>query len=614
MNSPPSRSTARVAIASAPAMTALHYLPHNQPPFSYYSHHASINGNDTAHQRGRTFFATVIPFMKQTVYFMLASFLLLVMSIGMYAIAYCVIMPKHHATEPIYFDYNYKGCHDMEICPPTAIIDLASVHTQWKAHISDVIDSRSEKYIFDADLHNENKACDNGPEICSTGDYESDGNQNTNVSSLGDKEKSVNDDAPSILVPKKSYFIQIALTLPESEFNRQMGMFMVEAHLHSRISHYKKDNDHDTNDASKHNIGNTNEKIKLVASSTRPTMLPYQSTYVSSIKKSFLMIPHVLGAVPEARTVVIECFDHYRESKQYPMNLVEVRLVVPPHLQGGGNTNADYSFRNVQVWKAELRIGKELNPIQRFMKEWFYTSACIGIVLFVVIQMISWLGLKLWTRFVYAFVKKKLNDNVETNREFGDSKLSDDFSYLDLHGNRGDNFNSTGRTQHMHFSNVDPEFFDEVSDVWISTSKTDRDNTNAPDQCSESGTGTPIDAHTCASKCTQNDESSVISQQHVNNKVRGKADTIGKERNENTVKKAKPQKQRKKKHNLSSNKSELRGTFFTSTHGKNGSSTRTAQNSNISNYDKPMTTEAERKATDRVMRGDFEPFEIFTGE
>ena len=99
---------------------------------------------------------------------------------------------------------------------------------------------------------------------------------------------------PRIVSPKKLYFVDVALTLPESEIIRQLGMFMVEV---------------DLRDA----------KGTIMASSSRSTMLPYESNMVSVIRKSILMGPLLLGAIPEARTVILKCFDHFVEHVDRPL-------------------------------------------------------------------------------------------------------------------------------------------------------------------------------------------------------------------------------------------------------------------------------------------------------
>lgn len=542
------RSRVVGAIGSA-AMTALHLQSYahdgNSPP---YFNHATIK--DTA-EVGRTFFGflgSVIHFIRQTVRYTLIGAFLLTTSTAMYALAYVAIMPENHATEPIFFDYNYKGC-GIEPCPPTAVIDLASMHTQWQAHVSDVVYHLNDEH----DTNNINTCTDSCANVTVAKDEQL---QNT----------------PRIMIPNHSYFIQIALNLPESEFNRQLGMFMVEVRLQSKI---KNDSLTEINGNRNMNAKHENEEIKLLAKSSRPTMLPYQSAYVSFVKNSFIMLPLILGAVPECRTVVIECFDHYKESMNYPMTLVEVRLVVPTHFTGSGDTGT--LFQNVQVWNAELRIGKELNRIQWFMQAWFYTAAFVGIVFFMLLQIVCSFGFNLWTKLFYTSMKNAVGEEGRQGDhdrarvyEFHEDDFSDFASNLNVEG-------SASSPRAKIYSNVRPDFFeDDCSDHWIPTRTDDHDHT--PDQS--------IDNETSGSN-GETDSASRLDKQDT-------SENLGEEepKKGGGTKNSKRKRRKKKKKRLSSDKSELRRT----------------SNSN------QMPTEAERHAADKIMRGDFQPYEIFTGE
>eukprot|EP00978_Attheya_sp_CCMP212_P045803 scaffold360719_cov39-Attheya_sp.AAC.1 len=114
-------------------------------------------------------------------------------------------------------------------------------------------------------------------------------------------------------------------------------------------------------------------KGMVLAKSKRPAFLPYESPLISTFKKLVFLIPFLLGAFPEARSVVIPCLDHYVESPQQPLTSITVRLMVSQSTRFPETTQA------IQVLHAELRIGKELNLLQRILKEWFYTCAGTGI-------------------------------------------------------------------------------------------------------------------------------------------------------------------------------------------------------------------------------------------
>jgi len=519
------RDRIREGVDSA-TTTALHVqeFAHNARYFYDQAGHAHHHAHQSIPSYvGRTFLGTIIPLVKQTIYYTICGFVLFSTSVVMYAFLYSLVMPEHYATKPIFFDYNYKSCGSA-VCPPTAVIDLISLHTQWKAHVPDVIHHQKQQ-AYDC------QESDSIEEECTSNQHYAD----------------------RILEPKQSYFIQVALTLPESKKNRGIGMFMIESVLKSKGQRM--------NISSEANFTKKKDEMQTLATSSRPTMLPYQSAYVSSIKKSFIMIPLILEAVPEARTVVVECFDHFRESITKPMNFVEIRLVIPSHLQNGNEM-----FENVQVWKAELRIGKELNRIQLVMKEWFYTSACVGTIFFMCLLSIVWMFFKVSMYGVVVFVKRSIKDHNKYSESRNDTHcfeseggFSDGFSYLDVN-NEVDP--SSRGTPDSHVS-VNASFFDENdSSQWEPTLYSgDADESLGRKRSA---------VYKTAKDGTQD--------LPTNNSV------------SNAGKKKKRKKKKKKK--LSSNKSELRPDQAPT----------------------QKTAEDERIMADRVMSGDFQRYEVFTGE
>ncbi|GFH58951.1 hypothetical protein CTEN210_15427 [Chaetoceros tenuissimus] len=330
---------------------------------AYHIYQDTHERHHTIRREGKSFFGTIIPLIKHAFYWTMSTFILFSTSVGFYVLFYCLIMPEHDVTRPIYFDYNDKYCGEA-ICPPTAKIDLLSSNTQWHAHVPSVVPVVDRNDKCDGDEEDEKKECSNN-------------------------------DLFGILEPENSYFFQVALIMPESNKNREVGMFMIESILKSNVLQEQKSKD---------------SKSKVIASSSRPSLLPYQSTYVSMVKKSFLMIPLILSAIPEARTIVIETFDHYIESAQDPMNEVEIRLVVPK--SQNQNTKPDM-YSELQIWKAELKIGKELNKLQRIMKKWFYSSAIVGITLFMSIQIYIIALVKMW-KYGVKTLKNKGVHNIDT--------------------------------------------------------------------------------------------------------------------------------------------------------------------------------------------------------
>ena len=115
----------------------------------------------------------------------------------------------------------------------------------------------------------------------------------------------------------------------------------------------------------------------LLARSKRPALFPYSSVFVRHVRKFCTVVPLVLGALPEARTVVIHGIDQYVESESRPLRYARITLLLPP---------SHDATKQVQVLQAELIIGKELNALQSYMQDWFYTCMIFGIALLLTVQ------------------------------------------------------------------------------------------------------------------------------------------------------------------------------------------------------------------------------------
>lgn len=621
------------------------YYAHHDYEYANYRH-GTIPSSHNIHQR--SFLDTISSFIKQVLYVTLCAFLLLSTSVAWYSLIYKAIMPKQYATETIYFNYNsQESCTAMNsrVCPATAVVDLVSPNTQWKAHIPDVISDDND--WMEHTIHG--VAFDSDEE---GGDVDGEDDD--------DRHSSTNWYSKRILVPKKSYFVQVALTLPESTNNRDVGMFMVEMDLKSQNKQSYNNYLH----SSTFNVTNSRmrQPFKLLASSSRPAMLPYQSTYVSLVKKTFIMIPLILGAIPEARTVIVECFDRFRESESYPMNLVEIRLIIPyqPVLLSNNHDNV-MEWKHVQIWKAELRIGKELNHIQCLMREWFYSFAFMGIGFIMGLQMVLWFTCKLaWDRKRTISVTKSngsdragVRDNRHRNRNgrnMGHEKdddfdnlsfssassvnvkiiiddddddhdednynfnvdndnvvVDDDGDHVRMRKGRGHLFSSVHSPSSMVHEDENGEDCD--SDLWEPLISTQCDaNREIPKvklRQGDDGKDNNTRIHHHGNDWNKTNPYGGKNHDHPNGQVASnekhhvsKSNPDGKNNQSNNDNKQKDvgknQKKKyskRKKMKLSSNKSELR-----------------------LNRKSKHSEEDERIMAERVMKGDIEPFEIFTGE
>ena len=260
----------------------------------------------------------ILPQIKRLIYIVFSCLGLFLAACYTYAILYIVIIPKNYATIPIHFNYNWKPSHhhhhqncftkekveqknnqnissslkeecilnsnyddynhknsksllyddedDRVMYPPTATIDLLHDHTQWQAHIPDVVAPKTKRHVHE-------------PTTKSTNQQQ------------------------HILQIHQPYFFDVALTLPETDINRELGIFMVEIDLKT----------------SNHNKNQDNTSQIVLASSSRLSMLPYESSYLSLARQTLFIIPYLLGAIPQARTVVVKCFDKYFEAANYPL-------------------------------------------------------------------------------------------------------------------------------------------------------------------------------------------------------------------------------------------------------------------------------------------------------
>ena len=204
------------------------------------------------------------PIVKQTLIYFSIGLSLLVSSIGFYGIFYLSVQPGQAACESLFFDYSGIAKHpapqinctdQVDTCLPQlsseslsevtwAAVDFFSKHSQWEAYHQDVV----PKPLFRS----------------------------------------------RVLQSGKGYFFEVALELPESNLNRETGMFMVNVHLQSSNG-------------------------TMLASSLRAARLPHESLWIATIRKSFWLIPMIIGAVHEVRVVLIPSFRHFRESATLPL-------------------------------------------------------------------------------------------------------------------------------------------------------------------------------------------------------------------------------------------------------------------------------------------------------
>ena len=198
-------------------------------------------------------FVGLIPWVQKALYFILVGSILLLTSICSYVVLYRSLMPSTHASEQLYFDYTCgsptcptttNDLSTFQTCIPIASVDIFSKHAPWVAYIPEVLPLPTS----------ENR----------------------------------------VLVARQAYFLEVVLHLPESETNRNVGIFGVHVELQTT---------------------NTTP----LASSVRSAKLPYESAWIGVVRKITLIVPLLLGAMTERRTILVPSYRHFIESSDDPL-------------------------------------------------------------------------------------------------------------------------------------------------------------------------------------------------------------------------------------------------------------------------------------------------------
>jgi len=226
----------------------------------YYEHMQEI------HESVHDTFLGIIPWITKIVRLVVATTLLFLSSVLIYGALYIIIMPGHYTTEQLYFDYTCKGRHvaGEQVCEATdsGIITCDTQQdTTSKCSPAATVDLFARQTPWQAFQ----------PDVI--------------PNQITDKR---------ILKSRQHYLMEIALVMPESSINLGSGMFGVTVNLHSS--------------------NNT-----MLASSTRSARLVHESSWIGFIRKCICLVPLLMGALTESRTVVVSSFRHYVESPDYPL-------------------------------------------------------------------------------------------------------------------------------------------------------------------------------------------------------------------------------------------------------------------------------------------------------
>jgi hypothetical protein len=222
-------------------------------------------------------------------------------------------------------------------------------------------------------------------------------------------------DRRRLLHAYSKYYFELHLTLPQSDMNLNLGMFMVEMELYD------------------------DAKVML-ARSRRPAIFPYRSTLVWNIRRLCTIAPLVMGLIPETTTMVINTMNNFDDHRNRPLRYVKIVLMLPSSSSGSTNNEAYstcgryfcyyHQHQQIQILEAMLTIGKELSHLQLFMKQRYLLSALIGVSLLMILQ----------ATFIFSFGLSIhrgpiMGQNTTTNHsEQRQSYMNDECYHVDIDG------------------------------------------------------------------------------------------------------------------------------------------------------------------------------------
>ncbi|MCO5578749.1 hypothetical protein L7F22_032594 [Adiantum nelumboides] len=144
--------------------------------------------------------------------------------------------------------------------------------------------------------------------------------------------------------------ITVLLTLPESDYNRELGMFQLSAEL----------------------LSETSEVIK---SSSRPCMLRFHSLPIRMLKTFLISLPSLLGMFTESQTLVV----HLMELEEQRVATGAVRILVQP------KAGMPLGQGIPEIYSAHVHIETHLPWLKNFMHQWKWTVYIwTGVMLYMV--------------------------------------------------------------------------------------------------------------------------------------------------------------------------------------------------------------------------------------
>ncbi|KAL7457942.1 hypothetical protein ACHAWC_009460 [Mediolabrus comicus] len=268
-------------------------------------------------------------------------------------------------SRPIFFDYNpgTPGQSDHVLPPIIGTVDLKSPKRapwSYSCSSSPVEDRLCVRIDNDRIQHSNTDRLTKGDDDSCLGKL-------SNAAARTECPQAMtSSDIQPILLPGQRYFFEVTLTLPESEINKRLGMFMVTVDLRSSDK-------------------------QLLASSKQSSMLPFESNMIAIFRKLLLLLPISAGLLAETRTVTLLSFDNYVDiSSKQSLSYVEVTLKVP------NPASFSSTLQSIQVQGSKLRFGKEMSALQEFFRSMRWPCAFLGTTFFFMVY--AYAALSVWRR------------------------------------------------------------------------------------------------------------------------------------------------------------------------------------------------------------------------
>ncbi|CAB0008427.1 unnamed protein product [Nesidiocoris tenuis] len=157
----------------------------------------------------------------------------------------------------------------------------------------------------------------------------------------------------SLLMIGQPYKITVIMELPESEANKQLGMFMVCGRL-------------------------TGKGGTTVANSCRSSMLRYRSPLLQVLRLFALGPLFVFDFMEEKQTLSIELFPSFEEDQNFPVTDIFLEL----------------KSNQIEVYSSKVQIDAHLSGLRYLMFHWPFFSAVLGSVfnlgVIIFVMLLSW--------------------------------------------------------------------------------------------------------------------------------------------------------------------------------------------------------------------------------